>query len=169
MQPDTPTEARPFGAMTLAERLVVTHNRPSGFDWMRLTLATSIVLWHTVVTSYGGDFQNSIWATPHWRVPLAALLGMFFSLSGFLVAGSLERCRTIVSFGGLRVMRIFPALVVEVALSAIILGPIYTNLPLREYFSAPEFRHYFGNMLGNVHYVLPGVFLDNPLPKIVNG
>jgi peptidoglycan/LPS O-acetylase OafA/YrhL len=51
---------------------------------------------------------------------------MFFALSGFLVAGSFERCKTIVSFGGLRVLRLMPALAVDTVLGALLLGPIFT-------------------------------------------
>jgi peptidoglycan/LPS O-acetylase OafA/YrhL len=153
---------------TLADRLTVTHSRPAGFDWMRLLLATAIVGWHTIGTSYGDVAQHGFWSSPLWRPPLAAILGMFFALSGFLVAGSLERCRTMVSFVGLRVMRILPALAVEVLLCALILGPLLTHCSLHEYFADRRFWNYLANMLGIVHFVLPGVFLDNPWPGTVN-
>jgi peptidoglycan/LPS O-acetylase OafA/YrhL len=68
----------------------------------------------------------------------------------------------------LRAIRIFPALVVETTLSALILGPIFTTLPLGVYFSDASFRHYFLNITGNIHYLLPGVFSNNPLPRTVN-
>ena len=153
---------------TLADRLTVTHSRPAGFDWMRLLLAAAVVGWHTIGTSYGDVAQHGFWSSPLWRPPLAAILGMFFALSGFLVAGSLERCRTMVSFVGLRVMRILPALAVEVLLCALILGPLLTHYSLHEYFVDRRFWHYLANMLGIVHFVLPGVFLDNPWPSTVN-
>lgn len=153
---------------TLLDRLVLTRNRPAGFDWLRIGLAASIVSWHSILTSYGWDVQGTYWASPFWRPPLAALLGMFFALSGFLVAGSLERCRTMVSFAGLRIIRIFPALVVEVLLSALVLGPLLTHDTLRQYFSDPRLWHYFGNTLGIIHYVLPGVFTTNAYPEIIN-
>lgn len=153
---------------TLAERLRLLDNRPSGFDWMRLILACSVVAWHTVVTSYGQAFQDRFFADPFLRPPIAAILAMFFALSGFLVAGSLERCRTIISFAGLRIFRIFPALVVEVLLSALILGPLLTKVDLSTYFRDPQFLHYFLNMVGDIHYSLPGVFADNPLPSKIN-
>ena len=154
---------------TLGERLVLTQHRPAGFDWMRLLLASGIVVFHTIVTSYGDDVQNAFWLDPVWRPPLASILGMFFALSGFLVAGSLERCRTLISFAGLRIMRIFPALVVEVLLSAFVLGPLLTRASPAEYVGDVQFRHYLLNILGLVHYTLPGLFVDNPLPRIVNG
>ncbi|MGY0575795.1 hypothetical protein ACTGJ9_036125 [Bradyrhizobium sp. RDM12] len=42
-------------------------------------------------------------------------------MSGFLVAGSLDRSNTLIMFLGLRAFRIVPALAVEVFLSALIL------------------------------------------------
>jgi peptidoglycan/LPS O-acetylase OafA/YrhL len=94
---------------------------------------------------------------------------MFFALSGFLVAESLERSNTLVTFLGLRVFRIMPALTVEVLLSAIVLGPMLTTLPLQDYFLSPKFRLYFLNVFGDIHYYLPGVFVaSNPVP-VVNG
>ena len=70
-------------------------------------------------------------------------------------------------FLGLRVLRIVPALFVEVFLSAIVLGAIFTNLPLSSYFSHPQFAAYFWNILGVVQFYLPGVFHNNP-DNVVN-
>ena len=95
------------------------------------------------------------------------ILPSFFALSGFLVAGSLLR-NDLVSFGALRVIRIFPALMAEVIISALIIGPIFTALPLQAYFTDSRFYVYLLNMVGIVHFKLPGVFLDTPAPEVVN-
>ena len=152
--------------VTFANRLIITKNRPAGFDYMRICLALCVIFWHSFIISYGeitkGPFQRSV-------EPLIMLVvPMFFALSGFLVAGSLERSRTIFGFLGLRVFRIMPALSVEVLLSALILGPLLTNLPLGDYFSDSEFHRYFLNILGDIHYILPGVFVNHPMRQ-VNG
>ncbi len=94
---------------------------------------------------------------------------MFFALSGFLVAGSLERCKTVTAFIGLRMIRIFPALAVEVTLSALILGPLLSSFGIRAYLLNPEFRRYFLNAVGEIHFFLPGVFTNAPSGDIVNG
>jgi hypothetical protein len=60
------------------------------------------------------------------------------------------------------------ALSVELALSALILGPIFTNLPWREYFSHPDLLRYFGNIVGLSAYHLPGVFETNRAPEIID-
>ncbi|VXC69568.1 Acyltransferase [Sphingomonas sp. 8AM] len=93
---------------------------------------------------------------------IRALVPMFFALSGFLVAGSALRTRKLLPFLGLRVLRIVPALFVEVFLSAIVLGAVFTNLPLPSYFSHPQFAAYFWNIVGVVQFHLPGVFQNNP-------
>jgi peptidoglycan/LPS O-acetylase OafA/YrhL len=154
--------------MTLADRMSAVNYRPSGFDYMRLSLAASVVTMHTVIVSYGQLTEIAMWHSP-LRSALRLILPMFFALSGFLVAGSLERCRTIGMFLGLRVIRIFPALTVEVVMSALVLGPIFTTLPLRQYFAGHEFHVYFLNVLGDIHYNLPGVFATNPFPRRING
>jgi peptidoglycan/LPS O-acetylase OafA/YrhL len=151
---------------TLSGRLNEAAARPTGFDYMRLTLAVLIICFHSVALSYGSD--ATIWRSP-LGAPISMIVPMFFSLSGFLVAGSLERCQTLISFLGLRVLRIVPALAGEVLLSALLLGPILTTLSLRSYFSTHGFFGYFLNILGDIHYALPGVFQNNPFPTMVNG
>jgi peptidoglycan/LPS O-acetylase OafA/YrhL len=129
-------------------------------------LAASIIFWHAFVVSYGAEF---IFTTPGIvRAVVFLLLPMFFALSGFLVAGSWERSKTLFAFLGLRVLRIAPALSAEVIISALLLGPAFTSLKLSQYFRDPEFHIYFLNIVGDIHFHLPGVFLDNPIPNSVN-
>jgi peptidoglycan/LPS O-acetylase OafA/YrhL len=40
---------------------------------------------------------------------------------------------------------------------------------LFDYFSDGKLPHYFLNVLGMIHYQLPGMFLSNPYPDVVNG
>ena len=131
---------------------------------MRLWLAISVVFVHSPTTTNGVD--------PFLTTPLncyfRAVLPMFFALSGFLVAGSLERCKTLLTFLGLRVLRIYPALAVEVVLSAFLIGASVTTYPLHDYFTAPLLFHYLRNSFGDIHFFLPGVFNTNPWPGMVN-
>jgi peptidoglycan/LPS O-acetylase OafA/YrhL len=70
---------------------------------------------------------------------------------------------------GLRAIRIVPALAVETLLSAIILGPLLTTHAIRSYFTDPLFFKYLCNIVGWIHYRLPGLFLSNPVSDRVNG
>ena len=102
-----------------------------------------------------------------WKLPLLFLVPSFFSLSGFLIAGSLERS-TVPVFIGLRILRILPALAVDTLITVFIVGVFFTALPLQEYFASNETWKYLLNITGHIRYRLPGVFLNNPIPEIVN-
>ncbi|MET3911287.1 peptidoglycan/LPS O-acetylase OafA/YrhL [Bradyrhizobium sp. S3.3.6] len=140
--------------------------RPAGFDFLRITLAIAVILWHSVAVSYGPAAEQWFYGGP--LKPLVwFVIPAFFALSGFLVAGSLER-NDLPSFVTLRVIRIFPALTAEVLISAILIGPIFTDLALAQYFTDPDFFRYFLNMIGYIHFHLPGVFSELPVPNVVN-
>lgn len=152
---------------TLSDGLAQANGRPSGFEYIRIVLAILILYSHSFVQGTGQE--SRLW---HYFGAGAnvgqVFVPMFFAVSGFLVAGSLERTRSLSTFLGLRALRIFPALWTDILLAAFLLGPIVTTLPLDKYFSHHEFRLYMLNLLGEPHYYLPGVFKDNP-NKDVNG
>ncbi len=127
----------------------------AGFDYLRVGLALYVFVWHclSIPDPDSGRFVYAGWFGPFQR----SALPMFFALSGFLVAGSFER-NSLAKFVALRALRIVPALAVEVAISAVVIGVAFTNLPLAEYFTSPMFWAYFLNIVGDVHYTLPGVF-----------
>lgn len=131
---------------------------------MRITLAFGVILFHSVLYCYpnGLDLAWHSWA----RGVFKFLVPMFFCLSGFLVAGSALRSQTLIKFLGLRVCRIYPALAMEIILSALLLGPLVTTLPLHDYFSDPLFFRYLFNITGDVSFFLPGVFTSNPYPEV---
>jgi peptidoglycan/LPS O-acetylase OafA/YrhL len=142
--------------------LELTKNRPAGFDYLRITLASSVILYHTIPVGSGLAAQDVAFNSP-FRPLIFSILPLFFALSGFLVASSLERCASVITFLGLRALRIVPALTVDTLFSAIVLGAVFTNLPLGTYFSNKKFYEYFLNILGDIHYYLPGVFEHNPM------
>lgn len=161
--------------VSLAQRLKATNNRPTGFDYLRLVLAIGVAIVHSRYNTTGIEGApllarlNLAEAAAGGNPLSTPILPMFFALSGFLVAGSLERSKTLLTFLGLRVIRIYPALAVEIVLSALLIGTAATCLPLATYFQDLRFWGYLLNTIGDIHYELPGVFENNPLPNIVNG
>jgi peptidoglycan/LPS O-acetylase OafA/YrhL len=136
-----------------------------GFDFLRIALSISILWLHSFLVAQGERHQFD---HPFLNIIHDALVPMFFALSGFLITGSALRLR-LQDFLLNRAMRIVPALSVDIVVSAIIIGPLFTQLPLHQYFAAYDFRAYFANIFGMIHYLLPGVFLTNPFPATVNG
>lgn len=152
---------------TIQSRLSSVHGVTSGWDYLRISLAVCVLAIHSGLSSYGTAAATEMWRSP-FRAPMVAVLPMFFALSGFLVSGSVIRSKTILEFILLRALRIVPALLVEILLSALVLGPLFTMRPLAVYFSGHEFWQYLLNVIGWIHYFLPGVFAANPFPGVVN-
>ena len=141
----------------------MTSVHDNNFDALRF-FGALLVLWGHTFTLTGG-------------VPPATLamslntLGVkiFFVISGFLIAKSWRSDPSVVRFAQRRALRVFPALIGVVLFSALIIGPLFTDLPLDQYFRHPHFWSYFQNIALRIHYALPAVFTDTPIPHAVNG
>ena len=150
--------------VSLGDKLDARRGIGPGFDFLRVMLATSVVAWHCEpLLSGDASRQDATWML--WFLQYA-ILTMFFALSGLLIAGSALR-HNARNFLLNRGLRIFPALIVEVVLSAFILGPAVTSLTVGDYFSSATTWHYLTSVFGMVRFQLPGVFSDHP-STIVN-
>ncbi|HEY0505034.1 MAG TPA: acyltransferase, partial [Lysobacter sp.] len=148
---------------TLADSSARNENN---FNLIRLVAAWLVIYGHSyaVTGSGGGDLLLQL---VHIKFAGAIAVEMFFLISGFLIAASVERNR-LPQFLTARVLRIFPALVVCVALSVFVLGPLLTNAP--DYWDSSQTWKYLRRniLLQATQYDLPGVFQDLPM-RAVNG
>lgn len=151
--------------VTIGSKLDETKGIGQGFDFLRIFLAVSVLASHSVFLTQGNLhlFESNPYTLLYW-----VILPLFFALSGFLITGSAMRLR-LKDFLLNRGMRIVPALAVDICIAALIIGPIFTTVPLNQYFTSYEFYAYFANVTGIIHYVLPGVFEGNPGGPTVNG
>ncbi|MDP3008668.1 MAG: acyltransferase [Methylococcales bacterium] len=94
---------------------------------------------------------------------------VFFTISGYLIAESWDRDPHLGRFFARRALRIFPGLAVCIVLSAFILGPLLTTLPLKDYFDSIHTWNYLHNIALYITYYLPGVFEANRVPNATNG
>jgi peptidoglycan/LPS O-acetylase OafA/YrhL len=143
--------------------------RHNSFDLLRL-----IAAW-LVLFSHSYPLSGSPLADPFARTVGIDTLGglgvaIFFVISGYLVTQSRERSHSISEFALKRSLRIFPALIVVTLLSAFVLGPMLTTLPLAEYLRHEQTYNYLKNATAwSIHFALPGVFVGNPAGIPING
>ena len=137
--------------------------RDNNFDFLRQFAAFLVIFGHS--QSIVGVPQYGLWG--HGIATIGVLI--FFGLSGYLVTMSWIREPSYLSFFVKRSLRIFPALILCVLLSAFVLGTLLTTLPLSAYFDNAMFKLYFNNVVLRPHYNLPGVFTGNIYPNAVNG
>lgn len=146
----------------------------NNFRIIRHVAATAVIFSHAFIVN--GGLENLIHEPMEGAtgVSLAELaVDIFFVASGFLVTQSILTRGSLVAYSISRGLRIYPALIVVVCLSALVLGPLVTALPASEYFSTRSVFSYIffdASALDPFHtrFELPGVFTGNPYPAVVN-
>ncbi len=143
--------------------------RQDNFLLLRFIAATMVIYGHSHLFFGMGVldiFQRSGWGTYSGTIAV----DFFFTISGFLVTGSLLRQRNVISFILARTLRLLPAYALCLVFCAFVFGPMLSALPLHEYLQHPDTAAYvWSNLeLQNLHWQLPGVFANNPPPQIVN-
>lgn len=150
---------------TLSDLFVGKNNN---LTFIRLIAALSVIYGHTSAVVAG--------ASPDWVAVTTgyAFLGgvavdLFFLISGFLVTASILN-NGIKNYVVSRVLRIYPALWVNLIFVTFVLGGLVTTLPLADYLTHPDVWSYFIG-LGLTYkggFFLPGVFTQN-YNQAVNG
>jgi peptidoglycan/LPS O-acetylase OafA/YrhL len=145
-------------------------DRDNNFNLLRMAAAAAVLVSHAYPLSLGKGVAE----------PLQYYLGMnlgtlavysFFAISGYFITQSFQRNPSIVDFCIARVFRIYPALLVALILTVVVLGPVFSVLSLSEFVThAQVFSYIPANLsLVRLQYELPGVFEKNPYPGAING
>jgi peptidoglycan/LPS O-acetylase OafA/YrhL len=137
---------------------------PNAFSLLRFLAATLVVIGHTF---------------PILGLPERGVLGdsfgaiavdVFFVMSGFLITSAWERRTSLWQYARNRILRIVPGYAGVAAATVLVIGPAVTVFPLADYFRSEATWLYLRNATFTVmRFDLPGVFLANPLPVVVNG
>ena len=138
----------------------------NNFNLMRLVAAWLVIYGHAhAITGIPGN-DGIAWLT-QLRSAGAVAVDMFFVVSGFLIAASLER-NSVRGYLVSRGLRILPALLVCVALTTFVLGPLLSTAA--DYWRQPTTWNYLlvNTSLLLSRFQLPGVFDAHPT-DVVNG
>lgn len=135
-------------------------SRDNNFNLLRFAAAFAVLYSHSYAIVLGiGNYEPFVTRIGYTLAGIA--VDVFFITSGFLVTASLLRLQSFNSFFRARALRIFPALVVMSLLLAFVLGPLFTSLPLREYFGHGDVYRFVlkdSTILFGIKMKLPGVF-----------
>lgn len=143
--------------------MVNVKDKNNNFSFIRILAAFFVIHYHAYVLTKNPDsFLGSNFG----------VLGVsiFFTVSGYLVTQSWVSQPVLKLFLTKRLLRIIPALLICIFLTAFVIGAINTSIPLVKYYTHPETFSYLKNIfLYPIQFSLPGVFLLNPYPDTVNG
>jgi len=141
----------------------VAHRR-NNFDFLRIVAAFCVLISH----------QHALTGQPEPSVLGAQSLGgfgvlVFFAISGFLVSQSWQQDPCLWRFAARRLLRIWPGFAVVILLVSVVLGPLVSTLPPRDYYQHPGFVDYFFNLLFRLRDGLPVNFTGSAIPHASNG
>ncbi len=129
-----------------------------GFAWLRVTCSLIVI------------FSHSFWLLNPMHPPLFLGVGVgefallaVFAMSGYQIHDSWQRDPSWWRFSARRLLRILPPLAVVVAVSVLVIGPIFSTLSLSAYLGAGLTWGYLVNVIPFwLQGPLPGTFSDNP-------
>lgn len=144
--------------------------RENNFNLLRVIAAYCVLVSHSfaLVT---GDPANEPLTQAFGRSLGALAVWGFFIISGLLIAQSWVRSHGLIDFVQARALRIMPGLIVALAASVVLLGPLFTSLDLMTYAMHKQTLSYLPRNATFLYplYPLPGVFERNPHGAAVNG
>jgi len=145
-----------------------SRGRDNNLNLIRMIAATGVLISHAWAVSSGLADQQPLSETLR-GIDLGTIsVYIFFAISGYLVARSFDRTGSLKRFWSAWVLRIFPALLVLLLVTALIIGPFLTIAEAGEFWkTAPSYI--FRNLtLFSLQQHLPGVFTDNPVGAAIN-
>lgn len=133
---------------------------PNNFDFLRFFFAVAVILSHSYALLWGGKYEPFMRITGG-QVNLGQLaVDSFFIISGFLVTHSWLRSTSTLSYFKKRALRIYPAFVVAVLLTALIVFPLASTSGFHVYsqIKPVSLATHVARLQG---YELPGLFPNN--------
>jgi len=149
--------------MRLIRPDTLPEHRNNNFNLLRFAAACMVIYGH-MYSLMGAAIPNIGTAAIH-NVGVCIL----FLISGFLICESWRRDPHILRYAVRRALRLWPGLVLLCLLTALVMGPLVTDLPARAYFAdRGTWNYIWKNILLRMEYTLPGVFAENPYQFAVN-
>lgn len=153
-------------APRISERSV---GRDNNFNLLRMIAATGVLVSHAYPLTLGPAAVQ-----PLEKILKGTTLGtvsvlVFFSISGFFIARSFDRKASLRTFVLARVLRLFPALAVVLAVTIVVAGLFLTQASPSVFWARAD-DYFLRNLtLFQLLYPLPGVFMNNPYGPGING
>jgi len=137
-------------------------SKKNNLDLFRLIAALLVIYGHAPAFIEGAQSSDFVARLLGFDYSGSLAVKFFFMLSGMLVTLSIMSRSDALQFLLKRAVRIFPGLLVCVLLTALVVGPLFTQLGLLEYFThSATWNYIFHNAtLIQLEWNLPGVFAE---------
>jgi len=149
---------------------LILNRENNNLDIIRVVLACLVILGHAPVLNGATGWVDPFTYLFKFTDSGSMAVKLFFFISGLVVTNSLIHKKSAVHFVVSRVFRLMPALFFVLIITVFVFGPLLTSMPSGDYFSSLDHLKYiFNNLIFKTEYPLPGMFITNVYPLIVNG
>lgn len=141
--------------------------RDNNLNLIRMIAAIAVLISHAYPISMGPGTQEPMKSMTGYSLGSLAV-ALFFVISGYLIAESFNRAKSWQDFIVARVLRLWPALLLSLALVAFLMGPLVSTLGVTGYLTHPDIWSFMARNLTlfSPQYSLPGVFETNPYTDV---
>jgi len=144
-------------------------NRKNNFDFLRFIFASFVIISHSypLTGTIGSDWMGEL--TSGQIIFSGIGVKGFFVISGYLILQSLQRSKSLLNFLWRRFLRLYPGLIVVLALT-VIFGPFVYEHSTPYIENKDVWTYFFRNLsLYNLQFDISGIFDGVPYPQTING
>lgn len=144
--------------------------RSNNLNLVKFIAALLVIISHAYPLCKGAEYNDILSDLSRNSIAFGSLaVAIFFMSSGFFVTKSLLKSKDSKKYLHNRFIRIFPPLWFTLLVCILVCGLFFSTYNLGKYFLSIDFLKYCLNFILIPIHNLPGVFMNNIYPGVVNG
>lgn len=144
--------------------------RSNNLNLVKFIAALFVIISHAYPLCKGAEYNDILSDLSRNSIAFGSLaVAIFFMSSGFFVTKSLLKSKDSKKYLHNRFIRIFPPLWFTLIVCILVCGLFFSTYNLGKYFLSIDFLKYCLNFILIPIHNLPGVFMNNIYPGVVNG
>lgn len=144
--------------------------RSNNLNLVKFIAALFVIISHAYPLCKGAEYNDILSDLSRNSIAFGSLaVALFFMSSGFFVTKSLLKSKDSKKYLHNRFIRIFPPLWFTLLVCILVCGLFFSTYSLGKYFLSSDFFKYCLNFILIPIHNLPGVFMNNIYPGVING
>jgi peptidoglycan/LPS O-acetylase OafA/YrhL len=144
--------------------------RSNNLNLVKFIAALFVIISHAYPLCKGAEYNDILSDLSRNSIAFGSLaVAIFFMSSGFFVTKSLLKSKDSKKYLHKRFIRIFPPLWFTLIVCIVVCGLFFSTYSLGKYFLSSDFFKYCLNFILIPIHNLPGVFMNNIYPGVING
>lgn len=144
--------------------------RSNNLNLVKFIAALFVIISHAYPLCKGAEYNDILSDLSRNSIAFGSLaVAIFFMSSGFFVTKSLLKSKDSKKYLHNRFIRIFPPLWFTLIVCILVCGLFFSTYSLDKYFLSIDFFKYCLNFILIPVHNLPGVFMNNIYPGVING